>query len=668
MKYINNMLLLVLVCVVSACTGGNATKVMSPDEKIELTFGLSDEGQPFYSVQKDGANVLEKSYMGFKLKESDLYKNFKVEKIETMSSDSWWSPVWGEEDSIRNNYNEFKVFLTEKSGMQRKMNIVFRVFNDGIGFRYEFPKQENLGDFVIMDELTEFVMPEDYQAWSIPAEGVRFYEALFERRPLSQLGWACTPVTIETNKGHYLAIHEANLTDYAAMNLKNSEDSLRKGVVLHAELTPWNNGDKVRVTEVRNTPWRTVIIADNAGDLILSRIMLNLNEPCKIEDTSWIKPMRYIGIWWAYHMEKNTWSAGPRHGATTANTKRYMDFAAKHGFGGVLVEGWNYDWATWEFNFTRPYEDFDIAEITRYGREIGVDLIGHHETGGKVANYEKQMDDAMAFYQKYGVHNVKTGYVGDNLEGERHSSQYGVRHYRRVIETAARHRLCIDNHEPVMPTGLQRTYPNLMTQEGVRGQEYDAWDPTGGNPPSHTVTLPFTRGLAGPMDFTPGTFRFVNDVKPNTRVWTTLAKQLAEFVVLYSPMQMASDMIENYEANIQPLAFISSCPTDWSRTVVPEAKIGEYITVARKDKNSEDWFIGTMTGDEARCTNIKLDFLTPHVTYTATIYCDGPNADYQKNPTDCIIKKEYLTSADVLNIHLARSGGAAIRLERVSDK
>lgn len=657
-----------LVCVISACTGRNNMDIVSPDGKINLVFDLDVEGRPFYSVQKNGVEVLSKSFMGFKLKDSDFYKDFKIEKTEYASNDSWWTPVWGEEDSIKNNYNELKVYLAEKSGMNRKLNIVFRVFNDGIGFRYEFPKQENLLDFVIMDELTEFSMPEDYLAWSIPVEGVRFYEALFERRPLSQLGWACTPITIETNKGYYLAIHEANLTDYAAMNLINSTDSVRSGVVLHAELTPWSNGDKVRVTNVRNTPWRTMIIADTPGDLMLSRIMLNLNEPCKIDDTSWIKPMRYMGIWWAYHMGKNTWSAGPSHGATTSNTKRYMDFAAKHGFGGVLVEGWNYDWSTWEFNFTRPYEDFDIAEITRYGREIGVDLIGHHETGGNVANYENQMEDAMAFYQKFGIHNVKTGYVGDYLEGERHSSQYGVRHYRKVIETAARYQLCIDNHEPVMPTGLQRTYPNLMTQEGVRGQEYDAWDPAGGNPPSHTVILPFTRGLAGPMDFTPGTFSFINDVKPKTRVLTTLAKQLAEFVVLYSPLQMASDMIESYEANPGPLAFISSCPTDWSRTVVPEAKIGEYVTVARKDKNSDDWYIGAMTGDNARSTNIRLDFLDSNATYLATIYCDGPDADYQKNPTDCIIKKEYITSNDVLNVFLSKSGGAAIRLEKVTLK
>ena len=455
-----------------------------------------------------------------------------------------------------------------------------------MGFRYEFPRQQQLQEFLIDDEVTEFVFPADYDAWSIPVKGVRFYEALFEKKTLSKMGWVSTPVTIETTDSLYLAIHEANLTDYAAMNLKPVEQlEDNKTVTLRAALTPWSTGEKVRVTDTRVSPWRTMIVAESAGDLLLSRLMLNLNEPCRITDTSWIQPMRYIGIWWTYHMKHNTWHAGPHHGATTENTMRHIDFAAANNLGGVLVEGWNEDWATWKFSFTKPYTDFDIQRITDYGRSKGVALIGHHETGGNVSNYENQMEDGFKFYEKYGVHQVKTGYVGDLLDGkEYHSSQFGVLHYRKVIEAAARHRICIDNHEPVIPTGLQRTFPNLMTQEGVRGQEWDAWDVDGGNPPSHTVILPFTRGLAGPMDFTPVTFRFVNDVMPQTRVHTTLAKQLALFVVLYSPLQMASDEIENYEANPEPFNFIVSCPTDWSRTVVPEACIGSYVTIARCDK------------------------------------------------------------------------------------
>ncbi|MDE5881175.1 MAG: glycoside hydrolase family 97 catalytic domain-containing protein, partial [Muribaculaceae bacterium] len=381
-------------------------------------------------------------------------------------------------------------------------------------------------------------------------------------------------------------------------------------------------------------------------DMALSRIMLNLNEPCAIENAEeFCKPQRYIGVWWCYHMKTATWEAGENHGATTENVKRYMDFAARHNFGGVLVEGWNHDWATWDFSFTRPYEDFDIAEINRYGREKGVALIGHHETGGKLANYERQMADGMKLYKDNGMHYVKTGYVGDLLDDkERHSSQFGVRHYRKVIETAAAHNLAIDNHEPVMPTGLQRTYPNLMTQEGVRGQEWDAWCPEGGNPPSHTVTLPFTRGLAGPMDFTPVTFRFENPVMPQTHVNTTLAKQLALFVILYSPLQMASDEIENYEANPGPFQFVCDCPTDWERTVFPEAEIGKYITTARKEKGGDNWFVGSATGDEARVANINLAFLDPGCTYRATIYRDGENANYDTDPYPVIIEQKDVTS------------------------
>lgn len=657
----------------SGCNDKNLS-VSSPDGCISLCIALDDEGVMTYQVGHDGKVVLKPSRLGFILKEvPNLADNFEIIGTTTDSKDETWQPVWGEENVIVNNYNELRVRLRQKDELKRRMDVVFRVFDDGIGFRYEFPRQENLQDFVILEELTEFAMPADHEAWSIPADGPRFYEALFERCPLSKLGWASTPVTIETTDSLYLTIHEANLTDYAAMNLKPGDKAGKEGVTLHAELTPWSNGDRVRVTDVRQSPWRTLIIADRPGDLILSRLMLNLNEPCKIEDTSWIKPMRYIGIWWDYHMKNSTWEAGPRHGATTENTKRYMDFAAANGFGGVLVEGWNHDWATWNFSFTKPYDDFDLKAITDYGRGIGVALIGHHETGGRVANYESQMEDGMALYQKYGMHYVKTGYVGDFLQtgdpdpkkaNERHSSQYGVRHYRKVIEAAARHQLCIDNHEPVIPTGLQRTYPNLMTQEGVRGQEWDAWCPAGGNPPSHTATLPFTRGLAGPMDFTPVTFSFENPVMPQTRVMTTLAKQLAEFVVLYSPLQMASDRIENYQANPEPFSFVTSCPTDWSKTVVPEAKIGEYVTIARRDKQSDNWFVGALTNENARTAHIVLDFLEPGASYTATIYRDGDKADFETNPTDIVIESRQVTAADTLDIKLARSGGAAIRIEK----
>lgn len=401
--------------------------------------------------------------------------------------------------------------------------------------------------------------------------------------------------------------------------------------------------------------------------MALSRLMLNLNEPCAIEDAEdFCKPQRYLGVWWCYHMRTATWETGPNHGATTENVKRYMDFAARNNFGGVLVEGWNPDWVTWDFDFTKPYDDFDIAEINRYGREVGVALIGHHETGGKIANYENQMEEGMKLYADNGMHYVKTGYVGDMLDDkELHNSQFGVRHYRKVIETAAKYKLAIDNHEPVMPTGLQRTYPNLMTQEGVRGQEYDAWNPEGGNPPSHTVTLPFTRGLAGPMDFTPVTFRFENHVVPQTHVNTTLAKQLALFVILYSPLQMASDEIENYEANPGPFQFVCDCPTDWDKTCYPEAEIGKYVTTARKGKGVDTWYVGSATGDEARIAHINLSFLDPGAKYRATIYRDGEDAHFDTNPYPVIIEQRDVTNETVLDIPQGRSGGCAIKLAKI---
>lgn len=417
------------------------------------------------------------------------------------------------------------------------------------------------------------------------------------------------------------------------------------------------------------TPWRTMIIADNAGDLLLSRLMLNLNESCKIEDTSWIKTGRYIGIWWGMHTEDYTWHMGSKHGATTANTKRHIDFAAEHGFSGVLVEGWNqgweYDWTRegYKFSFTRPYADFDLQEVTRYAAERNVELIGHHETGGSTRNYENQLDSAFALYKQYGVHVVKTGYVSPRLDGkERNSSQYGVRHYRKVIETAARYQIMIDNHEPVMPTGLQRTWPNLMTQEGVRGAGMGCMGCRWGNPPEHTTIIPFTRGLAGPMDFTPGTFLFENPVYPQTRVWTTLAKQLALSVVIYSPLQMASDKIENYVDN-PAFKFITSCPTNWSQTVVPHAKIGEYVTIARKERDSDDWYVGSIANADSRNLSLPLNFLDKGKTYQAKIFMDGEGADYKANPYPVRIEEQQVTSDTILDLHLATSGGTAIILK-----
>lgn len=658
-------LLCVLFCFCSCNGSEQNAKVNSPDGTITIQSGVED-GRIYYIVSKNNKPVIEKSFLGFILKDGGFDKSFKIMDIAHSSFSEMWEQPWGEEISVDNTYNQMVVNIQESEGLKRKLAIVFRAFDDGIGFRYEFPEQDNLKDFVIMDELTEFALAGNHSVWSFPAYSTEYYEGLYQKSLLNVLDTVVTPLTMKTEDGMYLSIHEANLTDYAAMNLTpvNSTSTLK------AYLTPWSTGEKVFMRAPGATPWRTLIIADKPGDLILSRLMLNLNEPCKIEDTSWIKPARYIGIWWGMHMGKYTWAPGPKHGATTENTMRYIDFAKKYGFSGVLVEGWNYGWENdWtkegdKFSFTRPYPDFDIEKISRYATDNNVKLIGHNETGGATINYELQLDSAFAFYHKYGVNVVKTGYVSPLLDHkERHSSQYGVRHYRKVIETAAKYRIMIDNHEPVMPTGLQRTYPNLITQEGVRGQEYNAWSADGGNPPEHTTIIPFTRGLAGPMDFTPTIFNFENPIFPNTRPQTTLAKQLAEFVVLYSPLQMAADMIENYENN-PAFEFITSCPTNWSKRVIPDAEIGEYVTIARKDRESENWYVGSITNADSRKLSLSLDFLDEGATYQAKIFKDGKGADWKTNPYVVDIEEMEVNSGNVIDLNLATSGGAAIILTK----
>ena len=652
----------VLFLLVVFCGCSRPTELTSPDGNIKLVFNLNEAGAMTYGVSVGGKPFITPSVMGFEGRDGlNLSKDFQIENTEFTTKDETWTQPWGENKSIRNHYNEMAVRL--KDPANTRLTLRFRVFDDGLGFRYEYQVPQ-VDSVFVMDELTSFNLAQDGKSWSIPAS-FETYELLYRTLPVSKVDNANTPMTFKTDNGVYASIHEAALTDFPEMTLKHTE-----GCHFKSELASWPDGVKARFAGgTFVTPWRSIQIAPKAVGLINSGLILNLNEPCALEgDLSWIRPMKYVGIWWGMHLGVETWTMDERHGATTANAKRYIDFAAANNLGGVLVEGWNEDWATWKFSFTKPYTDFDIQRITDYGRSKGVALIGHHETGGNVSNYENQMEDGFKFYEKYGVHQVKTGYVGDLLDGkEYHSSQFGVLHYRKVIEAAARHRICIDNHEPVIPTGLQRTFPNLMTQEGVRGQEWDAWDVDGGNPPSHTVILPFTRGLAGPIDFTPLTFRFVNDVMPQTRVHTTLAKQLALFVVLYSPLQMASDEIENYEANPEPFNFIVSCPTDWSRTVVPEACIGSYVTIARCDKGEGCWYIGSITGDEERTANISLSFLDTDKSYLATIYRDAPESDYETCPAAILIEEREVTYSDTLTIRQARSGGTAVRLCPIKD-
>ena len=651
-----------IVCQVLADT--KPVKVSSPDGTITVGVGVRDN-QPYYIISRNGQEIVTPSHLGFQLDKGVLGANMKMTGKRFAQKDETWSEVWGEEELVRNHYNELTVTFEEKKGNIRQMEVVFRVFNDGVGFRYIIPNKHKGNKYCLMDESTEITLAHDAKAWSIPSNRTAYFEGIFTRDLLSRKDTVCTPLTIEYEDNLYLAIHESALEDYATLNLtpRTGENG---GVRLLTALTPWRSGVKVYAKGELKTPWRTLIIASTPGELMTSRLMLNLNEPSKIKDTSWIEPGRYIGIWWSIHKKQNTWEMGPTHGATTQNVKRYIDFAARHGFSGVLAEGWNPGWGRGErITYLKAYPDFDIEEVCRYALSKDVRFIGHTETWGNAQLLEKEMDEAFAWYHQLGIRVVKTGYVGQYLDGkELAKSQYGIRHYRKVIETAAKHQIMIDNHEPAMPTGIQRTWPNLMTQEGVRGQEYNAWDVRGGNPPAHTTTLPFTRCLAGPTDFTPAIFNFSEVVK-GTHPHSTLAKQLGEFVVIYSPLQMAADAIENYEG--QPaLTFIESCPTTWSRTLVPHGEIGKYVTVARKERGGDNWFVGSITNEEARELTLALDFLDKGARYRAVIYEDGPDADYETNPYPMTIRQVEVDCNSSLRLRLARSGGAAIRIEKLT--
>jgi len=654
------------MCVCSHFAGVNAkcVSVTSPDGAIKVSVGVASE-KPYYQVTYGSKDLVLPSHLGFVLNDGPLGERVEMKGSKTASTDETWTQLWGEDETVVNRYNELTVNFKERTGQKRMMTVVFRVFDDGLGFRYILPGTKPGAEYQIMDELTEITLAHDAKAWSIPSNRTEYFEGIYQADLLSRKDTVCTPLTIEYEDSLLLALHEAALVDYASINLTprtGNDGSIR----LLTALTPWQNGVKVYCQDETRTPWRTIIIGKRPGDLMTSRLMLNLNEPCQWEDTLWIEPGRYLGIWWSIHKKQNTWEMGPTHGATTENVKRYIDFAARHGFSGVLAEGWNPGWGEGEqISYLKSYPDFDIEEVCNYALSKGVRFIGHTETWGNTRLLEEQMDEAFAWFSRLGIRAVKTGYVGHYFDGkELAKSQYGIRHYRKVIETAAKHHIMIDNHEPAMPTGLQRTLPNLMTQEGVRGQEYNAWDVKGGNPPAHTVTLPFTRCLAGPTDFTPAIFNFSEVVK-GTHPHSTLAKQLGVFVVIYSPLQMAADAIENYEG--QPaLTFIESCPTTWSKTLVPHGEIGKYVTVARKERGGDNWWVGSITNEEARTLELRLDFLDEGATYRAVIYEDGPTADFERNPYEMTIRQQEVTCQSTLTLRLARSGGAGIRIERIN--
>lgn len=642
----------------------NTHRVSSPDETMQVAFSLVD-GIPQYSVFKNDETIVEPSTMGFKLLDNAADEIiYRLLSVEENSRNEIWEQPWGEFRYVEDKHNELVVHLKEINGHKSRIDIQFRVFDDGVGFRYLFPKQNNPDSVVIADELTEFTFPEEHQVWWIPVHSENsFYESLYRKNRIGETDTINTPATFETSGGLYLAIHEANLHDFASMTLKRVDSTQYV-----SELVPWSTGVKVYAKAPFVSPWRTIIVGEKPGDLVTSTLMLNLNDPCRLKDISWIQPAKYVGIWWGMHLKKYTWGQGPEHGATTKNVKRYIDFASENGFDAVLVEGWNHGWdGNWwidgtNFSFTESYPDFDMEKIASYAAVKNVRLIGHHETGGAVENYESQMEEAFALYQRYGVNAVKTGYVNKYLDGkEWHDGQFGVRHYRKVIETAARYQIMINNHEPVKGTGLQRTYPNLMTQEGGRGQEYNAWSSDGGNPPSHTTTLPFTRMLAGPFDFTPGIFNFDYSTVEGTRVNTTLAKQLALYVIIFSPHQMASDLPENYAEN-PAFKFIREVPCVWEDSKVLNAEIGKYVTMARKDWNSEEWYVGSITNEEQRTIELDFSFLEDSLNYTAEIYVDGETVDYQNNPESVNIFNQVVHSAMKTNFRLAPGGGIAIRL------
>ncbi|MRX69363.1 alpha-glucosidase [Flavobacterium resistens] len=651
-----------LIC---ACGTKKTTyKISSPGKNTELVFELTASGQPQYSFTSGGKSVIEPSLLGFEFQGiQKMTDGFEVVSTEEKTSDETWEQPWGEFKKVRDHHNELIVHLKEAKGEERLVDIIFRVFDDGLGFRYSFPKQPNLGKVKISNEITQFTFKSNNDVWWIPVHRENsYYESEYRKTPISKTDTINTPATFETKEKLYVAIHEANLTDFASMTLLKTSDKQYK-----SDLVPWADGVKVYAETPFVTPWRTIVVGKTPGDVATSTIMLNLNEPSKIEDLSWITPSKYIGIWWGMHLEKFTWGQGPKHGATTKNTKEYIDFAAKNNFDGVLVEGWNEGWdGDWTadgsaFSFVKAYPDFNLEEITKYAAIKNVRLIGHHETAGASKHYESQLEDAFKLYQKMGVNSVKTGYVNKYLDKkEWHDSQYGARHYRKVIETAAKYHIMIDNHEPMKGTGIQRTYPNFMSQEGGRGQEYNAWSVDGGNTPQHLTTLPFTRMLSGPFDYTPGNFNFDYKTPSGARVQTTLANQLALYVIIFSPLQMASDLPENYVGKPE-FQFIKDVPCTWSYTKVLDSKIGEYTTIVRKDWDEKNWYLGSITNKDARDLKVELSFLDAGKEYEATIYADGEGANYKTNPYPVTISKQKVNNKSVINIKLAAGGGTAIK-------
>lgn len=683
------------------------TKIQSPNGNLTLGFELRDS-TAHYTLMFGGKSVLNSSRLGLELVNApNLMRGFEVSATDTSSFDQTWTPVWGEVKTIRNNYNELAVKLKQPA-TNRTMIIRFRLFDDGLGFRYEFAEQPNLNHFVVREERSEFAMNGDHNAFWVAGDydtqeyniqktklsGIRsqMKEAInpnCSQTPISATT-VQTPLQMKTADGLYINLHEAALVDYSCMSLELNDTTM----TLTSVLTPDAQGRKAYLQTPCTTPWRTVIVADNGPAILASKITLNLNEPCKIEDTSWIKPVKYIGIWWEMITGKSSWAytdlpsvklgetdfanAKPNgtHAANNANVKRYIDFAAQHGFDQVLVEGWNVGWEDWfdkgkdyVFDFVTPYPDFDVKMLNHYAHSKGVRLMMHHETSGSTRNYERHMDSAYQFMANNGYNSVKSGYVNNIIpRGEHHYSQFIVDHYLHAIKKAAHYKIMVNGHEMVRPTGLSRTYPNLIGNESARGTEYESF---GGNTPDHTTLLPFTRLIGGPMDYTPGIFvTQINKINPNNNsyVRSTLARQLALYVTMYSPLQMAADLPEHYEQYMDAFQFIKDVAMDWDNSIYLEAEPGDYITVARKAKDSDNWFIGSSVDENGHTSTISLDFLDSDKTYIATIYADAADAHYQTNPQAYTIRKVAVTHKSKITQKSAPAGGFAISITPVLDK
>ncbi|MEI7965593.1 MAG: glycoside hydrolase family 97 protein [Chitinophagaceae bacterium] len=684
----------------------NKTVVSSPSKNIQLEFWLDGQGTPMYDLMYKNRSVILPSSMGFELKQTitneplpALKDGLVITASSVTGADDEWTPVWGDVKSIRDHYNEYDVTLSQKGDKAISFKIIFKVFDDGVGFRYEFPEQQNLNHFIVAAERTQFHLTGDHKAFWIPgdydsnefspnvtnlsevnADDASLAASIFAHQFFDKDA-VQTPLMLKSKDGLYINIHEAALVNYPAMNLHIDKSNFN----LSSVLVPDALGNMAYLQAPAKTPWRTILVSDKATDILASHTILNLNDPSVIKDPSWIHPTKYVGIWWEMHIGKSTWDyAGNqnatnfdpsvlkpsgKHGATTANVKKYIDFASKHGFGGVLVEGWNVGWEDWfgqykenVFDFVTPYPDFDVKELHRYAASKNVKLIMHHETSASVTNYERQMDTAYRFMKANGYDAVKTGYVGHIIpRGEHHDGQWMVNHYVRVAQKTASYKIMLDAHEPVRPTGLSRTYPNWLACEAARGMEFNAW--SAGNKPRHETIFPFTRFMGGAMDYTPGIFQldlsYWDKTKKET-IHTTLAKQLALYVTICSPLQMAADLPESYEKRLDAFQFIKDVAVDWDDSKYLEAEPGEYITIARKAKKTNNWFIGAITNENKRSTDIALDFLDNNKKYTATIYADAPDADYQKNPEAYVISKQVVDSKTILHLALAPGGGCAI--------